>query len=151
MPQSQPNQIARVFAVFALLGAFILVVATIATSGGGSDGSGGDEAEDSGPTKRGQRALNKGVWVVGKGDTLVSISEETGIELDELIQLNAAIDPQSLNTGQRISLRRGATTDGGGSGQEDTGGGGPPGTGTGVGDGGPSGAGSEDTDGITSN
>jgi len=153
MPQSKPNQFARVFAVFALLGAFILVVATIATSGGGSDDDGGDEVEGSGPTKRGQRALNKGVWVVGKGDTLVSISEETGIELDELIQLNAAIDPQSLNTGQRISLRRGATADGGGSGQEDAGGGGPPGTetGTGVGDGGPSGAGSEDTDGITSN
>lgn len=147
MPQTKPNQIARVFAVFALLGAFVLVVATIATSGGGSDGGGDDQAEASGPTKRGQRALNKGVWVVGKGDTLVSISEETGVELEELIQLNAAIDPQTLNTGERISLRQGATADGGGQGVADGGAGESSGTGTGVGDGGPTGAGSEDTDG----
>ena len=29
-----------------------------------------------------------------EGDTLVSISEETGIDLDELVELNPDIDPR---------------------------------------------------------
>lgn len=116
MGQRKTNYFARVAAVFALLGALVLVVATIATSGGDGDGNGGDEtelsAEGSGPTKKGQSALNEGVWIVEDGDTLVSIAEETGIDIDELVELNADIDPQALIAGQRISLRVGqASTD----------------------------------------
>ena len=48
--------------------------------------------------------------MVDEGDTLVSISEETGIDLDELVELNPDIDPQALITGQRISLRAGEVT-----------------------------------------
>lgn len=97
---------ARVLAVFALIAAAILVVATVMTS----DGSDGDEdsrmrADKSGTTRAGERALNKGVWVVEDGDTLVSISEATGIELDDLVALNPDIDPQALIAGQRVSLR----------------------------------------------
>lgn len=151
MPETQPNQIARVFALFALVGAFLLVAATIATSGG-SSGGGGNAADESGPTKKGARAIENGFWKVGKGDTLVSISEETAIELDELIELNPNLDPQTLNTGQRISLRpgggqAGGSPQGGGSAQ----GGGQADSGTGVGDGGPTGQESGADDGIPSN
>jgi hypothetical protein len=107
MPERRTNYFARAVAVFALLGAFVLVIATIATSGGG-DGDGGDTetaAGNTGPTKKGERALEDGVWVVKDGDTLVSISEATGIDLDELVELNSDIDPQALIAGQRISLR----------------------------------------------
>ena len=110
MPERKTNYFARVVAVFALLGAFVLVIATIATSGGDGDGDGdGDGTEatagNTGPTKKGERALEDGVWVVEDGDTLVSISEATGIDLDELVELNSDIDPQALIAGQRISLR----------------------------------------------
>lgn len=86
--------------------------------------------------------------MVGEGDTLVSIAEETGIELDALLELNPDIDPQVLATGQRIALREGLS--GGGSGSDSgsttiTEGAGI-GDGTGEGDGGPTG-----TDGTTGN
>ena len=110
MSERRPNYIARVIAVLALLGAFVLVIATVATSGGGDGGDDGGNTETttgSGPTKKGEKALEEGVWVVEDGDTLVSISEETGIDLDDLVELNADIDPQALIAGQRISLRAG--------------------------------------------
>lgn len=97
--------------MLALAGAFALVIATIATTGGdsGDDGDSETEAEQSGLTREGRRALDKGVWVVREGDTLVSISEATGIELDELVELNPDIDPQALISGQRVSLRTSGT------------------------------------------
>ena len=116
MNERRPNYVARVLAVLALFGAVVLVAATIATSGDGSDDGDDSEttAEQSGTTKKGQKALNKGVWIVREGDTLVSISEATGIELDELVELNPDIDPQVLATGQRVSLRRAGTDSTGG-------------------------------------
>jgi LysM domain len=146
MPQQKPNQLARVVAVAALGVAFLVVIVTIASSGGDSnDGSDsandGETVENTGPTPKGERALEAGVWIVGEGDTLVSISEETGIDLDELVELNPDIDPQALIEGQRISLRAG--TGGQDSSSEDTGtevdAGDTPSSGTGEGDGGPSG------------
>jgi hypothetical protein len=145
MPQQKPNQFARVIAVLALGAAFLLVIVTLASSGGDSndgDSNGNDETvENTGPTAKGERALEAGVWVVGEGDTLVSISEETGIDLDELVSLNPDIDPQALIEGQRISLRSG--TAGPDSSSEDTGtevdAGDTPESGTGSGDGGPTG------------
>lgn len=110
MPQSQPNQIARVLAVAALVAAFLLVVVTIATSGDSSDGGESDDstsAEEDGTSRRGERALDEGVWVVREGDTFVSVSEATGIDADELIDLNPDIDPQAVIPGQRIFLREG--------------------------------------------
>jgi LysM repeat protein len=107
MPERKPNQIARVAAVLGLLAAIIVVGATVATSGGGSDNAdegGGDETTKGGPTAKGERAVEAGVWIVDEGDTLVSISEQTGIDLDVLVELNPEIDPQALSRGQRIAL-----------------------------------------------
>ena len=106
-PRRRPNYIARVLAILALLGALALVVATIATNGDGDGDETEKKAKQTGVTKEGQRALNKGVWVVEEGDTLVSISEATAIDLDELVELNTDIDPQVLISGQRVSLRPG--------------------------------------------
>jgi hypothetical protein len=107
MPDYKPNQFVRAFAVLALAVAFVAVVAVIATSGGGSDGGGdnGTPAKADGPSKRGSQANDRGVWIVRSGDTLGSISEATGIDIDELIQLNPDLDPQVLREGQRIELR----------------------------------------------
>lgn len=121
MPERRTNYIARIVALLALGLAFVLVVATIASSGGSDDGGGGggdDSGQAAGPTKKGERALAEGVWIVGQGDTLVFISESTGIDLDELVELNPDIDPQALIAGQRISLRAGTVS--GDSGQSET-------------------------------
>jgi LysM repeat protein len=107
MPDYKPNQIVRVFAVLALIAALVLVAVVIATSTGGSDGggSGTTQAKSSGPTKRGRAAIDRGVWIVRAGDTFGKISEATGIDVDQLIQLNPDVDPQALLEGQRIALR----------------------------------------------
>lgn len=119
---------ARVVALSALALALVLVVATVATTGsdsGDDEGDGGNSSEQpTGPTKQGQRALDEGVWIVEDGDTLVAISEATGIDLDELVELNPDVDPQALISGQRISLRAGGT--GGDSTQTETDSGGDP-------------------------
>jgi LysM repeat protein len=107
MPDYKPNQVVRALAVIALVAAFIAVVAVVATSGGGSDNGDGGSAQvkTSGPSKRGERAVARGKWIVRPGDTLGKISEETGIDIDVLIQLNPDLDPQALLEGQRIALR----------------------------------------------
>ncbi len=107
MPDYKPNQIVRVFAVLALVAALGLVVVVVATSSGGSDGGGSStsQAESSRPTKRGSAAISRGVWIVRAGDTLGKISEATGIDVDQLLQLNPDVDPQALLEGQRIALR----------------------------------------------
>lgn len=115
-PRRRPNYIARVLAILALLGVFALVIATIATNGDGEGDDTATTAKQRGVTKEGERALEDGVWVVEEGDTLVSISDATGIDLDELVELNADIDPQVLIAGQRVSLRPGQA----GGGDEET-------------------------------
>jgi hypothetical protein len=107
MPDYKPNQVVRAFAVMALVAAFILVVAVVATSGGGSGGgdNGGAQSKSKEPSKRGRLSVSHGVWIVHSGDTLGKISEETGISIDTLIQLNPDLDPQALLEGQRIALR----------------------------------------------
>jgi hypothetical protein len=147
MPEKNSNQVARVAAVLALIAAFILVVVTIAGSGG-DDGDSGEAEADSGISREGERALERGVWLVREGDTLVSISEETGMETEELLELNPNIDPQVLRAGERLILREGVEigrgTDAGGTpGADATGVGDEGPTGSGEGDGGPTGIGTE--------
>jgi LysM repeat protein len=105
MPDYKPNQIVRAFAVMALIAAFILVVLIIATSGGGSGGNDNGKAQKANVSKAGQRAVQRGVWIVHSGDTLGSISLKTGIDVATLQSLNPDLDPQTLLEGQRIALR----------------------------------------------
>lgn len=156
MPERKPNQFARVIAVATLILAFVVVIFTIATASDDSDGGGAgetDQTEASDPTSKGERAIDEGVWIVDEGDTLVSISEATGIDLDTLVELNPDIDPQTLSTGQRIGLRQGLNE--GGSDSESDGGtvseGAGIGDGTGEGDGGPTLDNAGASDGIPGN
>ena len=45
-------------------------------------------------------------YVVKPGDTMSRISTKTGISVPQLEQLNSSPDPNSLQTGQRLRLRR---------------------------------------------
>jgi LysM repeat protein len=109
MPERKTNQIARIFAVVGLATVFLLVVIVISTGGGdsgGGGGGGGDQTQTTrGPTAEGRKAVDKGVWIVHEGDTLTQISEQTGIDIDDLVDLNPDADPQALISGQRIALR----------------------------------------------
>jgi N-acetylmuramoyl-L-alanine amidase len=54
---------------------------------------------------RGQAAVSSGVWIVRSGDTLTKISDETGVDIDTLTQLNPGLNPETLSEGERIALR----------------------------------------------
>jgi LysM repeat protein len=45
-------------------------------------------------------------YIVRPGDNLTRISTKTGVSEPRLEQLNSSIDPNSLQTGQRLRLRR---------------------------------------------
>lgn len=48
---------------------------------------------------------NRATYVVKKGDSLSAISEETGVSVERMEQLNPALDPLSLVPGQRLKLK----------------------------------------------
>jgi hypothetical protein len=151
MPDRKPNYFARVLAVLALIVAFMLVVFTLVTSGG-SDGDGGDDDDvvtnESKTTAKGERAVEAGVWILREGETLTSISEETGIDIGEIEDLNPDVDAQTLSPGQRIALVEGGADKQPANEREDTS---PGPDGSGVGDEGPTGSGDAlDDDGSTS-
>jgi hypothetical protein len=107
MPERKPNQIARLIAVLALLGAFAAVAWTVASTGDDSP-DGGEKrglVTTNEPTPEGERALDRGFYVVKEGDTLAQIADNTGLELDQLEELNPNLDPQQLSPGEKVRLR----------------------------------------------
>ena len=45
-------------------------------------------------------------YVVQQGDSLTSIAAKTGVHVTQLEELNPSIDPNTLQTGRRLRLRR---------------------------------------------
>lgn len=98
---------ARLLATLALVAAFVVVIVVL------SNGLGGDSNDSSlkGQTRSGKTSgKNSGkprqaAYVVQNGDTLTSISEETGVDVETIQELNPDIDPQILNSGQKLKLR----------------------------------------------
>jgi LysM repeat protein len=77
-----------------------------------SQGGGSDEEEEPATTTEGDgetttsttpRNGKKSVRV-GPGDTLGSIAEENDLTVEEVLELNPDLDPNSLNVGDRVKL-----------------------------------------------
>jgi hypothetical protein len=101
--------------------ALLLVVSSADVSDDGGSGDASEEAEqrDLGSDRSERRrdreaeedeedeepARQPAKYVVKEGDTLGSISEETGVPVEELQELNPELDPQALVTGQEVRLR----------------------------------------------
>jgi LysM repeat protein len=103
---------ARVLAPAALAVCAVLFLFVVATSGGGGDS---EEKSDSANTQtqstrsterkpRPKRAKGS-TYTVKAGDTLGSISETTGVDVEELQELNPQLDPQALVAGQKLKIR----------------------------------------------
>jgi LysM repeat protein len=102
------RNLARVAAPLALLAALVAVVAVIAVSGAGSNTSRDTLLPPRTTATRPVshvRATPK-AYVVKAGDTLTVIADKTGVSLDEILQLNPEVDPNALQTGQRLKLTR---------------------------------------------
>lgn len=118
-----PRSPARLLAPLALVAftvAFAFVVLASEPRREGSSANGRAEQEsDLGPaeaetateaetqTSRRDREsrLPEGCYVVRSGDTLGGIAERTGVQVDQLQELNPDVDPQQLVSGQRLNLR----------------------------------------------
>jgi LysM repeat protein len=68
-------------------------------------GTAGNANAQTTTTKKKKDSLPKRFYKVKTGDTLGSIAEKTGINVETLQELNPSLDPQSLSTGQKIKLR----------------------------------------------
>ncbi len=53
-----------------------------------------------------RRARGPRTYVVAPGDNLTSIAHKTGLTVGAIQTLNPGIDPNALQTGQRLRLRR---------------------------------------------
>jgi len=85
------------------------VIVLIATTLGG--GGGGGSSTSSSPSRtnhtgsgRSKRHTPK-VYIVESGDTLTSISRETGVSVARILRLNPGVDPQILIAGEKLRLR----------------------------------------------
>lgn len=100
----------RILAPLALA-ACVLAVVIVATSSLGGDGG---TAEPTAATQTASRTSTaartsttsgRSSYTVKSGDSLSLIAEKTGVPVEELVQLNPGVDPQSLRTGQKLKLK----------------------------------------------
>ena len=97
--------VAFVFALFA-----VIVGSDAPDDSGGSNGS--DESSQQTDTRTGtETTADDGTrpsatfYTVKTGDTLAGIADSVGVSVDDLLELNPALDPQTLVSGQKIRLR----------------------------------------------
>lgn len=104
----EARNLARLLAPLALVAALVAVVVVVQASSTGTTAEGLGErtatqrttTQSSRPGRRRAR-----VYVVKAGDTLTAVAERTGVSLDTIIELNPDVDPNALQTGQRLKLR----------------------------------------------
>jgi LysM repeat protein len=104
-----------------LLGAFALalLIVVVSSSGGGGGtsptkaslekqrdlGIGRYARQQRQPAGSSGTSQPAGTYVVKQDDTLASISQQTGVSVSRLEQLNPNVDPQTLAAGERLRLR----------------------------------------------
>lgn len=96
---------ARLAAPLALAAALVAVVVVVAASGTGSSPGTSSAATPPAHARpaRHRRAPPR-FYVVKAGDSLSVISARTGVSLERIQALNPQVDPQALQTGQRLKL-----------------------------------------------
>ena len=114
MPEHARRSPFRLLAPLALLvvaGAIVFVVMSNASSSsdGGSPAAPGTDAERTTTTDdretRTEPKPRGNSYTVKTGDTLGGIAERTGVQVEQLLELNPDLDPQTLVAGQKIKLR----------------------------------------------
>jgi LysM repeat protein len=93
--------LAPIVLVIVVIGAILIVSSH--TGGGGSTQSAHVVKHRPGP--RGKYA-NATFYTVQPGDNLTAIAAKTGVPVLTLEQLNQSLDPNSLQTGQKLRLRQ---------------------------------------------
>jgi lipoprotein NlpD len=97
---------ARMAAPIALLAAAVAIVVVVQASRSSSPSSvpAVTRTAVTQPVRRGRPTAAKRSYVVKPGDTLSVIADETGVALEEILRRNPDVDPNALQTGQRLKL-----------------------------------------------
>lgn len=98
---------ARIVAVAALVGAFVLAVVVISGALGGDPSSSGGHGHGGKSGHHASHAPRKtpATYVVKSGDTLISIAHHNGVSVARIEALNPEVDPQILIAGETLKLR----------------------------------------------
>jgi LysM repeat protein len=92
----------RLLALGALIVAAIVVFVVVTSS---LPESGDDAGQNRAANRKEEKGSGDKYYFVQPGDSLSTIAEKEGIDLDTLEQLNPDLDPQTLSAGQRVRLR----------------------------------------------
>jgi LysM repeat protein len=92
----------RILALAALALAIILIFVIVSGNTGDDSDSGKGGKQNVAKTKP---KTTKKVYVVKDGDTLTAIAHSTGIGVTRIQKLNPDLDPQALQSGQKLKLR----------------------------------------------
>jgi LysM repeat protein len=103
---------ARLLAPISLVAFILALLIVIATSGTDEDsGDSGsnisqqtEQVSTTGDTTT-EPSVSGNFYTVKTGDTLAAIAEEVGVPVARLQELNPALDPQALVSGQKIRIR----------------------------------------------
>ncbi len=112
MPPEPTRSHARLLAPLALVAFVLALLLVIASGTGDGGGDSTNQAGESEQTSAGneQRLGKRGggsrdTYTVKKGDTLGEISQDKGVPVEKLEELNPDLDPRELVSGQTIKLR----------------------------------------------
>lgn len=103
------RNISRVIALFVLLGAAFVIFGITKLTLSKNDNDHNTKHQSSktvtkqSPSQR-KTKKRKRTYIVKSGDTLGSIAAKFDISLSRLLELNPDIDPQSLQTGEKITV-----------------------------------------------
>lgn len=107
--QKRSSAPARILAVLALIGGFILSVVLVSAALDSGDEDGGSKGGRNGQVTRRQSEKptkkTPAKYEVEEGDTLTSIAQSTGVPVGQIERLNPGVDPQILNPGEELKLR----------------------------------------------
>ena len=95
---------ARTAAPLALLAAAVAVVIVVQASGSGSPSSVPSATRPATTRTVRQARPAPRSYVVKAGDTLTVIADKTHVQLETIQRLNPDVDPNALQTGQRLKL-----------------------------------------------
>jgi LysM repeat protein len=97
------RSLARYLAPIALVLVLVAGIVVVISTGGKS--SSGDKTT-SAPQAQTRSGKAKKFYRVRSGDLLSEISDKTGVNIATIVKLNPDVDPQALQAGQLIRLRK---------------------------------------------
>jgi LysM repeat protein len=103
MADRNPARLAAPLALLAAAVAVVVVVASSRSTSTSSTPSLSTRTAITQPARSSSRTAPR-AYVVKAGDTLTVIADKTGVTLDEILRLNPDVDPNALQTGERLRL-----------------------------------------------